>query len=699
MKNKQVQYTWSQVMMRPSHDNLYKLALEGYRKNSLASQCIITKAQTASEAILRVYRKTEDGKVEIPDHWLKRLFERPNHDVSEFELLEWTITFLDTGGASYWYLVRDPKSPNIILEAYPLRPDRMQIIQGNAGQIVGYRYYPENSADYIDYDLSEIFRIHYPDPLDPVRGLPPLARVAGEIGLDNEATDFTATFFKNGAVPLGVLSSENVVSDPEAERVQSRWQKLFRGLNRFKVAVLGKGLQYQQIGLDFSKMEFEALRAFTDTRICAAFGVPGVLVGAFTHLKEADTKASTEEHRRQLWERTLLPLLRRISSKINHELLQFEDDVFCEFDVSHIKALQEKEDEKWNRITTAWEKGLITRNMAFKELGREELPPEEGDVYVYEVMSPMMMMNPGEPGSPGKPSSGVNNGPESDDEDDPDRVERKTTEMEKKAAQEPEELNEEQEQYIQSLAKAQEETAGKIADRMAEFFQKQKQQAVEAAYINGRTVTEQDVEEIQQQIEEQQQSWSEELAAIALFLMMTGATAGGFLAAAFIGGRFDPNHPAVERMIQQYILLFVDEHMEKTRKDLDALLKQAAKEEWAATKLRDEIRALFNSYIRDRSKAIGDSESVRSINMGALMAYQQNGVERLRWVSRLLPNTCIFCQELHGKIVETGQPFLKLGESIEAVNEKGDTKTFTNNYTDVITPPLHPHCQCYLLPA
>jgi HK97 family phage portal protein len=374
--------TWTHVRNDPNVDP-YALSEEGYRKNSIASACISMIATSAPEAPLKVYRPTPNGLEELPDHWLSRLLARPNPFISSYELWEWVHTFLNTNGNAYLLLHRNDVSEPIV-EIEVLRSDCMIPLLNDAGSIVAYHY--QVSGQPIRYEPWQILHLMFPDPLNPGMGLSPLARVIREVAIDNEATDFTRSFFKNAAVPYGILSSDQRLREEEVERTREKWFqwfKGFRGKNRFKPAVLGQGLEYKQIGLNFSDMEFETVRALTETRICGAFGVDPVLIPSFTGIKYGGKYSNYSEARRHLWEETIVPALKRIESKITSQLLASEGLV-AYFDLSQVKALQENEERKFSRIAQSFQAGILKLNEARTELG---LAPDEayGDRYSFQL--------------------------------------------------------------------------------------------------------------------------------------------------------------------------------------------------------------------------------------------------------------------------------------------------------------------------
>lgn len=346
------------------------LTEEGYRKNAIASACIQMIATSAPEAPLKVYRQSTDHLQEDKNHWMAKLIAKPNVYMSTFELWEWLHTFMNTSGSSYWELVRANNRPDgEILEIYPLRPDRITIVPDTKDYIGGYIY--AVNGQQITYEAWEILQIKFPDPLNEYYGLAPLKRVSRELGIDNEATDFTQAILENDAIPGGILTTEQVMNEIEAEREATRFWKKFRKGNRGKPAVLGKGTKFQQMSMSFKDMEFESVRSFTETRICSAFGVDPVLLPSWVGIKYGGKYSNYAEARKHLWEETIIPTLRRIESKLTSLL---EPGYIAKFDLSVVTALAENEDERFTRYINAYNQGLLQLNEARSGVGYKHLP-------------------------------------------------------------------------------------------------------------------------------------------------------------------------------------------------------------------------------------------------------------------------------------------------------------------------------------
>ena len=120
-----------------------------------------------------------------------------------------------------------------------------------------------------------------PDPLSPSkRGVPWIYPVLRDLFADTAATRFKQAFFDNGATPSLIISIDKSVI-PEKWR---EWIKIFKekhegARNAFKTLYLGAGATATVVGSSFDKLDFRNLAANTELRVCAAAGVPSVLVG------------------------------------------------------------------------------------------------------------------------------------------------------------------------------------------------------------------------------------------------------------------------------------------------------------------------------------------------------------------------------------------------------------------------------------
>lgn len=352
----------------------------GFGRNELVYSCIMMKATSLPEAPLRVYGP--DGLGDPKDtHPFRQLISSPNPMLTEFELLELTVIHMDLAGSAFWEIVRDRAGRPV--ELWPLRPDLVRLIRRRDGNT---RYGYLLGGTLVDLG-TDVLQFKYPNPIDPLLGQPPLRPTLRAVALDNEATDFVKALLQNRAVPGVVITTQQKVDEAVADRLSTRWRQKFSGSKRGEPAVLQAGMDVKPMGLNLDELEFPDLRTISESRICMAFGVPPILIGAKVGL-DRSTFSNYGDARRSFWEETIMPLQRRIGDVLVARLLpevlgaQFTVPrrVTVRWDRSDVLALRDSEQAIWERANAALRAGAITVN-DFRRIVR--LPAvESGDVFL-----------------------------------------------------------------------------------------------------------------------------------------------------------------------------------------------------------------------------------------------------------------------------------------------------------------------------
>jgi hypothetical protein len=126
------------------------------------------------------------------------------------------------------------------------------------------------------------------------------------------------------------------------------------------------------------------LHRIPEERISAVMGVPAIIAGLGAGL-DRSTLANTREMGEMFTERKLVPQWRADAAKLNVSLKpDFTDDrdISIAFDQKNVRALQEDENDKFERLKKATgEKAFMKRNEARAEIGLDPLDEwEEEDL-------------------------------------------------------------------------------------------------------------------------------------------------------------------------------------------------------------------------------------------------------------------------------------------------------------------------------
>lgn len=179
-----------------------------------------------------------------------------------------------------------------------LRPDWVEILlevppsEAVASNIKGYAYYPGgvNSRTvpkiFLPHEIAHWSPI--PDPLAQYRGMSWISVVGREVSGDQAASDHKLKFFENAATPnLAVSFSENITKDQFNAFMAAMNAAHQGGHNAYKTLYLGGGADVKTIGANMEQMDFKATQGAGETRICAAGGVPPIIVGLSEGLQSA----------------------------------------------------------------------------------------------------------------------------------------------------------------------------------------------------------------------------------------------------------------------------------------------------------------------------------------------------------------------------------------------------------------------------
>lgn len=359
-----------------------KLVDEGYRKNVVVYACVNEIAQTAPSAPLIVRdRATLEPIEEGP---LVELLANPSPDMTLQEVLEIALIHQQTAGVGYLHKGRNGAGE--VVELRPLRPDRMFPIPGRNGRVESYEYRLSGQTKGTVVPATDVVELKLADPLNDYHGLSPLMVAAIWGDIDADAAAYLRDFFSNGAVPLGILKAKapRVLKD-QADALRAEWRATVGrgevgGRSKWhEIAVMGSDVEYQAIGAEPGVIKMDPMWGMSETRICAAFGVPVTIVGFKVGMTSGTLSDGTKnrEARRTFWTETLVPLDRRLAGALTRGIaMEFDLRYQLAWDFDRVPELQEDLDLRAARASKLYTSGLTYFNEARKAVGLEEAPQD-----------------------------------------------------------------------------------------------------------------------------------------------------------------------------------------------------------------------------------------------------------------------------------------------------------------------------------
>lgn len=251
---------------------------------------------------------------EIDEHPALALWNNPNPFFSAREFREIQQTYMDLVGRC-WTLVESVKGYPVRL--WPIRPDHITPVPHPTEFISGY-IYTSSDGEEIPLERDEVICMRMPRPSNPNYGsISATQTVLSDVQAAQYAARWNLNFFKNGAVPGGVIKLKYRMTDEEFRKFVMRWRAQHQGVaNAHRVAVL-ENADWQDSKFSMSDMQFVELRNFPRELIREAFAFPKPALGTVDDVNRANAQAGKE----LLAENQTIPRLDRWKDMLNQKLL------------------------------------------------------------------------------------------------------------------------------------------------------------------------------------------------------------------------------------------------------------------------------------------------------------------------------------------------------------------------------------------
>jgi HK97 family phage portal protein len=203
------------------------------------------------------------------------------------------------------------------VELWPLSPLRLQEQHGERTFGVDYWYETGRSRHFRAGELFTASGIS----ADGIFAVVPWKTAKAAIELANLLESFGQRYFKNGARPSGVLSTDQALSPESIQRLKEEFNGNFAGvLNAGKVPVLEQSLTYQAISASNTDSQYLDIRRNQIREIARNWRIPLHMLGE----GEGTTK-NQEQQAQEFVKFCLRPWLRRMEQAIERDLLTRED--------------------------------------------------------------------------------------------------------------------------------------------------------------------------------------------------------------------------------------------------------------------------------------------------------------------------------------------------------------------------------------
>ncbi|MBF9018625.1 MULTISPECIES: phage portal protein [unclassified Oceanispirochaeta] len=338
-----------------------------YRSHSWVNICINILIRNVGRAPFLITRNGE----EVTTGRIFSLFRDVNPGMNRCDLWKETAAWWFLEGEAFWFF-GDDYSAGIPHEIYVLNPRKMRAYL-HLGKVVRWFY----STDQGEIPLLPDELIHFRawNPWNPHRGVSPLIALSDEINQDVRSNKSISKLLKNNSVPEGILKTDQVLREEEADKLERRWETSYgRNKKARSIAVLGKGTSFQALTVTPAALKSFDLKRWNLYTILASYGIPPRVANIQDQHSSLSGSDTANQHG-AFWRFTVIPLLKNFEEILETQFFtRFGLIERGQFDTSRIPELQESEDEKSKRDIREIEAGLKTINDVLKERGLEPKP-------------------------------------------------------------------------------------------------------------------------------------------------------------------------------------------------------------------------------------------------------------------------------------------------------------------------------------
>lgn len=349
-------------------------AKETYLKNLVSFRCIDMIAKSIRSLDWSLYQKTKEGREEVIQHEFLSLLKRANPRLSWNQLTYDVMAYLLIAGNSYISRIAPTTGPNKgkAKELYVLRPDLVKInVNPVTKEIVSYTYKADSISENQVFEVDpvtgkcDLLHIKFFHPTDAYYGASIIEPAAREIDTNNSAIEWHMNLLQKQARPGLMLIYERMLGEEHYKRIKKDIRENTGSENAGGTLILDAIKDAKPYGFTPTEMDFIEGNRDKARMIAAAFGVPAQLLG----IKGDQTFSNFEQARLIFWEDTIIPYTKLLKNELNNWLFD-DEDVFIDFDIEKIPALDIKREAAWKRVQ---DNNFITDNEKRETTGYKEI--------------------------------------------------------------------------------------------------------------------------------------------------------------------------------------------------------------------------------------------------------------------------------------------------------------------------------------
>lgn len=278
--------------------------------------CINVLSDDIAKLPFKTFQKNEKGEInQVKDndvHYVIRI--RPNRYMTPFTFMKCLVTDVCIHGNFYSYIERDKYGE--IKQLLPLTSPLVTPVIDKKGDL----YYKTNrSGENVIIHESDMIHIKGMS-LDGIIGLSPIEAIRLQLESNDMASRYNKQMIEAGGAPKGVLRVQGSLEPEAKKKARSSWEETNANQS---IAIVDSGMEYQQIGMSQSDMQWLDSQKFNQQQIASIFKVP---MHKINELDKA-TYSNIEHQSLDYVKNTLQPWVTQIEYEFGYKLYTEKEQI------------------------------------------------------------------------------------------------------------------------------------------------------------------------------------------------------------------------------------------------------------------------------------------------------------------------------------------------------------------------------------
>lgn len=288
--------------------------------------CVNVLSDDVAKLPFKTYKRDKKGAIEqVKDndvHYVLRV--KPNRYMTPFTFMKLAVTDLLIHGN--FYALISYGSNGEIKELLPLTsPLTHPFVEDGTGNLYYKTYYRGNT---ITLYADEVIHLKGMST-DGITGISPIHSARTELESLSLASTYNRDMIERGALPQGILKITGMLGREAKDKVREHWERSNSGE---AIAILDNGMDYQQIGISQSDIQWLEGQRYNTQRIASLFKVPLHKINDLTHATYTNIEAQSLDYIKH----TLQPLITQIEEEFGYKLYseaKQKEDYYVKFNM------------------------------------------------------------------------------------------------------------------------------------------------------------------------------------------------------------------------------------------------------------------------------------------------------------------------------------------------------------------------------